>query len=140
MKKTLTAILAALLLISVCLSFTACSKEKTSNPIKFEEKYVNAAETTSYIFYADGTGEYEIHKDWGEGDVSSGTIEFVWREASDGAVYLFETDRSYNDDHTDGKNLDFDWYKLYFGEDFFIKHEGALYIIEDSDLYEDYID
>ncbi len=137
MKKTLTAILAALLLISVCLSFTACSKEKTSNPIEFKEKYMSSSDTEWYIFYADGTGEYEIHRDWGVGDISSGTVEFIWREASDGAVYLFETDRSYDDDHTYNKNLFFSGHKLYFGEDFFAYPEGAKFIIEDSDLYED---
>ena len=100
--------------------------------MKFEKNYVALGDNSShsYIFYADGTGIYEVHDVYVYEEFSdynytlSGQVEFVWREASDGAVYLFETDVKYNSDHTEGKTLSVTHRPIYFSEDFLVYRGG----------------
>ncbi len=170
MKNFMTVIICFLLLITMCVSLASCSqndtsdskneetsnstKEETTNstndkasiPMKFEKKYVSFGDDSSYsyIFYADGTGIYEVHYSYVYEENSdhnftlSGKVEFVWREASDGAVYLFETDVKYNDDHTEGKTISVPQRPIYFSEDFLVYTNGdnvaSKYIIEGSEL------
>ena len=114
--------------------------------MKFEKKYVALGDNSShsYIFYAAGTGIYEVHDVYVYEEFSdynytlSGQVEFVWREASDGAVYLFETDVKYNSDHTEGKTLAVTHRPIYFSEDFLVYRNGenvaTRFIIEGSEL------
>ena len=154
MKNFITVIICFLLLITVCASLASCSQDETpeatneeeSTPIKFEKKYVKLDKDSSYsyIFHADGTGIYEVYYSYvSEYDPKSnytlsGKVEFVWREASDGAVYLFETDVQYNADHTERKTISVPQRPIYFSEDFLVYMNGdnvaIKYIIEGSEL------
>ena len=94
-----------------------------------------------YVFEEDQTGYCVVHYTF-ESELSdeynftrSGRADFIWREASDGAVYLFKTKITYNDDHTEGYGFDVISGPIYFGEDFFV-HSGRHYIIEGSALAE----
>lgn len=147
MKKTLTLIACAVLLIASCVSFCSCfsldgllpEEAETVNPIDFDMKYVK--DDSYYIFYADNTGIYELHFEKSNGDVVSSRVDFVWREASDGAVYLFEVGEYHYPDHTDGLNAGVAPQPIYFSEEFFtyVRHDstGATtyrYIKEGSEL------
>ena len=60
-------------------------------------------------------------------------------------VYLFETDRKYFDDNTEGKTVSITGQPLSFGKDFFalttasgsyvVSTDCPRYIVEDSDLW-----
>lgn len=142
MKRSLYSIVLILISLFMIVSFSSCQKEKAEqNPedrIAFGENYVLEgteplfyADGESYrfvlVFYQDGTGKYEIYHNAADraGEIVSGTIRFVWKTASDGAIYLFEKERSYNDDHQPAeKCYEFDLINilitspLYVGEDF----------------------
>ncbi|MBQ9131722.1 MAG: hypothetical protein IJX62_04555 [Clostridia bacterium] len=121
MKKVWTLFTCTVLLIAMCMSFYSCSSAKTVNPIDFGKKYMQD-EDTYYIFYADQTGLFvqRYATAYGSYDYTlSGSVDFVWREASDGAVYLFEVESHYNDDHTQGRELGLLDQPIYFSEDFF---------------------
>ena len=112
MKKALS-IICIVLLVAACLSLVACS-EKTKNPIDFDKKYIfmtNNAENQYngdyFVFKSDNTGYYEY---------SEGHIDFVWKEASDGAVYLFEEDAEHNGE----KKQSLPTGGLYFSEEFLV--------------------
>ena len=147
MKKTVT-IISAVLLFVICLSFCSCdltsSRDKTVNPIDFGKKYVlnsDEYEDLYFVFNDDYTGYYEARYDRSSGDRVSGRVDFVWREASDGAVYLFKVDTRYYDDHTAKGSIAVTAQPIYFSEDFFtyIKHNSSgaaiyRYIKEGSEL------
>ena len=126
MKKLIFIILA----LSCVIGLSSCSAE-TTNPIAFGVKYKRADFDQAYLFNADHTGYCEVHYEYESSYdeysyTLSGRVEFVWREASDGAIYLFETDTSYNENHTEGKTIDVADFPLYFGEDFFVyTYEGG---------------
>ena len=132
MKKTCTVIF-AVLLIATCVSFCSCfsidgllpEEAETVNPIDFGEKYVK--DDSYYIFYSDNTGIYELHFVKSNGDVVSARVDFVWREASDGAVYLFEVGEYHYIDHTEGLNAGVASQPIYFSEDFltYVKHDST---------------
>ena len=124
-----------------CFSLDSLSPEttKTVNPIDFGAKYVNG--DSYYVFNADKTGIYELHFEKYNGDVVSARVDFVWREASDGAVYLFEVGEFHYPDHTDGLNAGVSKQPIYFSEEFlvYVSHnsEGAntqRFIKEGSEL------
>ena len=143
MKRLLCSALLILISLFMIVSFSSCQKEKSEQKLEdklaFGENYVLEgtdplfyAGDESYrlvlVFYQDGTGQYDIYYDAsarGENGILSCTIQFVWKNASDGAIYLFEKERSYNDDHQETENdFGFDAINclinspLYFGEDF----------------------
>ena len=97
---------------------------KVENPIDYGKKYL-LGKNQYYVFEKDQTGYYECYYKY-ESSVSSadnytlsGRVEFVWREASNGAVYLFKTETSYNEDHTEGETINVITDPIYFSEDFF---------------------
>ena len=122
MKKAFTVILCAVLLLATCLLFAACSSQSTSL-IDFGKKYM-ADEDSYYAFHSDGTGvyhhkyvyEYEANPSWNY--TLSGSVDFVWREASNGGIYLFHVESHYNEDHTEGHTLGVATEPFYFSEDF----------------------
>lgn len=137
MKKLFAAIICILLVITACLPLISCG-QKTTNPIKFGEKYVK--DKSSYVFNSDGTGVYTAYHSIEKiNHTTSGTAEFEWREASDGAIYLFQTDVKYNADNSDDATINVTSRPIYFGKDFFVytTDTGAVrFIIEDSKLDE----
>ncbi len=110
-----------------CFSLDSLSPEatKTVNPIDFGAKYVNG--DSYYVFNADKTGIYEIHVEKYNGDVVSARVDFVWREASDGAVYLFEVGEYHYPEHTDGLNAGVSKQPIYFSEEFltYVSHNST---------------
>ena len=137
----------ACVIIMIAATFCSCfsldslvgEATKTVNPIDFGAKYVNG--DSYYVFNADKTGIYEIHFEKSNGDVVSARVDFVWREASDGAVYLFEVGEYHYPEHTDGLNVGVSKQPIYFSEDFltYVSHnsEGAntqRFIKEGSEL------
>lgn len=139
MKKILTIILCAALLFVMCASLSSCAS-KTTNPIDFGKKYIYEDENGYYYtFNSDGTGIYEVkyvHESTVDPKYNftmSGRVEFVWREASDGAVYLFEVKTHYNEDHTGERNLGVTDAAIYFSDDFLVISKSR-YIKEGSDL------
>ena len=124
MKKLFAFAVAALLLVTTVLSLTACSSPQNSNPIDFDKKYM-VDDESYYIFHSDHTGVFVRHYVYtstvgSEFDYTlSGSVDFVWREASDGAVHLFEVATHYNEDHTEEKELGLPSYPIYFSEEFF---------------------
>ena len=138
MKKIIAITLCAVLLLVMCASLSSCAS-KTTNPIDFDKKYILLDENYEYcyyVFYSDHTGIYEVKYTY-ESTYSSftlsGRIEFVWREASDGAVYLFEVKTHYNEDHTEGHTLDLTTNPIYFSDDFLVISKSH-YIKEGSEL------
>ena len=141
MKKIIAITLCAVLLLVMCASLSSCAS-KTTNPIDFDKKYILLDEDYEYcyyVFYSDHTGIYEVKYVY-ENTVDpqynftmSGRVEFVWREASDGAVYLFEVKTHYNEDHTEGHTLDLTINPIYFSDDFLVISKSR-YIKEGSEL------
>ncbi len=120
MKK----LLSVLTLIAIMITLVACSSTKNTNPIDFGKKYM-LSEDIYYVFEKDQTGYCEYYSKYGSdmgslsGVVQSGRVEFVWREASNGAVYLFRTETIYNEDHTEGRTIPLIDDPIYFSEEFF---------------------
>ena len=139
MKKRLIMIISVILLLATCLTFASCdssaSSEDPENLIAFGEKYFNG--DNYYVFEDDNTGYCKYRY---EGSVvRAGRVEFVWREASDGGIYLFTTKTTYDKDHTDDKDIGIPLISspIYFSEDFFAYTSSggtARYIREDSEL------
>ncbi len=146
MKKFFTCMSASILLLTALFSLASCSASKTANPIDFGKKY-RLDENRYYVFNADQTGYCEHYYTY-ESSVSaeysytlSGRVDFVWREASNGGVYLFRTETHYNEEHTQGKSIPLIDNPIFFSEDFFTYSysnqygdEAVNYIKEGSDL------
>lgn len=140
MKKFVSFI--GVLLLAVMLSFSLVGCGGNSVSIQYDKKYV--LNSKYYVFSKDGTGYLEEHYTSTSGDTTSGRIDFIWRTASDNMVYLFETDRKYFEDNTEGKTVSITDKPLAFGKDFFalttvggyvsIGSYCTRYIVEDSDL------
>ena len=120
MKK----LLSLFALLAIMITMVSCAAAKVENPIDYGKKYL-FNENRYYVFEKDQTGYYECYYKY-ESSLSSeydytlsGRVEFVWREASNGAVYLFETETSYNEDHTEGETINVITDPIYFSEDFF---------------------
>ena len=124
MKK----LLSVFALLAIMITMVSCESSKGGNPIDYGKKYIlDENENQYYVFEKDQTGYYECYYKY-EYEYSdsplynytlSGRVEFVWREASNGAVYLFETKTTYNEDHTEGKKIDLITDPIYFSEEFF---------------------
>ena len=123
MKKIFAFLMISVLLFTVCVTLFSCSSAKV-NPISFGKKYMYD-DDRYYVFNSNGTGYYECHYlyessvDSTYNYVLSGRVEFEWREASDGAIYLFDTKVSYNEDHTEGQNISVIQAPIYFADEFF---------------------
>ena len=120
MKK----LLSVFAILAIMITMVSCAAAKVENPIDYGKKYL-LDENQYYVFEKDQTGYYEYYYKYESSDFSehnytlSGRVEFVWREASNGAVYLFETETSYNEDHTEGETISVTTNPIYFSEDFF---------------------
>ncbi len=123
------------------------SVNSTQISLTFDQKYVGEDNTEdqkeNYTFYADQTGIMEYYYAYTDkiypeySYVLSGTVEFEWRMASDGYIYLFKTGERYNEDHTDGKTISLTHSSFSFANEFLIKNGGNVpdrYILEGSDL------
>ena len=118
-------------LLALMITLVSCTAAKAENPIDFGKKYLLNGKY--YVFEKDQTGYCEYNYKY-ESSVSSefnytlsGRVDFVWREASNGAVYLFETEISYNEDHTEGHTLGVINDAIYFSEDFFTYSSNGQY-------------
>lgn len=124
MKKIFALAMASVLLLTVLLSLASCSSPETAQPIDFGKKYM-LDENKYYVFEEDQTGYCEYHFTYNSdlnpeySYTQSGRVEFVWREASNGAVYLFATETVYNEDHTTGRDIPLIDDPIYFSEEFF---------------------
>ena len=153
MKKLFSLMVSFMLIFATCAGLTSCFGSKTENSIEFGvkykyEKFYGSSNSQYYVFNSDNTGYMEIYE-FGNGvvetegvtPVKSGRVDFVWREASDGAVYLFETQTRHNEDHTNMGSISIISLPIYFSEDFFVyeysNQYGSVsvkYIKEGSDL------
>ena len=136
MKRIWSAIICVLMFVELCGSLVSCGSKKGADWLVFDEKYICPGVEDSvnyYIFHSDHTGVHERHYSYEStvdseyNYVLSGTVSFEWRVGSDGAIYLFETDVQYNDDHTENKRLKVPSSPIFGGEDFIV--------IESSDQY-----
>lgn len=146
MKKFVSFIGALLLAVTLSFSLVGCGENSVS--VQYGKNYTLGDKY--YVFAKDGTGYCEEHSTSTNGSTTSGRIDFVWRTASDNMVYLFETDRKYFDDNTEGNTVSITGQPLAFGKDFFaltvvsgyvgmyggsVGESCARYIVEDSDLW-----
>ena len=137
MKKLLKLIALVTLSAILCLTFSSCGfvrkvafKTESNNiPITYNKKYIreggSETDVETYTFYANQTGVMERYYFYDKNSpefnyVLSGTVEFEWRIATDGGVYLFETKTQFNSDHTDGKTIGLTRSPCYFSEDFMV--------------------
>ena len=144
MKKLLKLIALVTLSAILCLTFASCSlvrkgsfnTESTDIPITFNKKYIHEGgsetDVQTYTFYANQTGVMERYYVYDKSSpeynyVLSGTVEFEWRIATDGGVYLFETKTQFNSDHTDGKTISLTRSPCYFSEDFMVYTSSGEY-------------
>ena len=156
MKNFLKLIALVTLAAILCTSFASCSIvnkvfPKTEGvPITFDKKYIreSGSETNieSYTFYANQTGVMERYYVYSDSSpeynyILSGSVEFEWRIASDGGVYLFETNVHYDEYHTKDKTINLNRSPCYFSDDFmvytFSNQFGTSYrrcVLEGSDL------
>ena len=140
MKKRSAAVICFVLLAACCLSLVACNPSKDPelrNPIDFGKKYFcllydNSGFNTTYYytFESDHTGCYC--------STLFGSIDFVWEEASDGAVYLIPVETHYNPDYAGDEPIRLTPFPLYFTDEFFVIRTFSSniprYVKEGSDL------
>lgn len=131
MKK----VLSVLALLAIVITMVSCTSGK--NPIAYGKKYFHSVRSDEqyYVFEKDQTGYCEYYYSYST-TTKSGRVEFVWREASDGAIYLFRTNTTYYEDDNDGQ-IPLLTGPIYFSEDFFAFHSGdgsVRYIKEGSEL------
>ena len=133
MKK----LVSLLTLFAVMLTMASCMFTLSNPPIDYGKKYFHImyGEDQYYVFEKDQTGYCEYYDSYSS-TTRSGRVEFVWREASDGAIYLFETNTTYYADDNYGR-IPLLTGPIYFSEDFFAFHSGdgsVRYIKEGSEL------
>ena len=144
-KRILKVVIASVVAMLTIFLSTGCGGNTVS--VQYGKKYANYR--GFYVFSSDGTGYYEEHFVGTYGGVWSGRADFVWKTASDGMVYLFQTKVEYFDDNTDGNYVSATTLPLAFGKDFFaytssdgyvgtvggsVSSKGSRYVVEGSDL------
>ncbi len=147
MKKALSLLLCLTLLLAACLLLSSCDGDgdgdgtvRSAHLIDFDEQY-NYYDHSYYVFHSDGTGEFVTDRFYSSEYVDdytlSGTVSFLWREAADGAIYLFRTETHYNENHTEGYTIGLEERgPIYFGKDFFVGVEDStrIYVQKGSEL------
>ena len=125
MKKILSSIALIILIATLCATFSSCfSSASAGNPIDFGKKYVNG--DTYYVFNADGTGyvnyysKYDSTIDAKYNSTTSGVADFEWREASDGAIYLFKTAERFNENNVNSDSIPVIAHAIHFSDDCFV--------------------
>ncbi len=131
MKK----VLSVLALLAIVITMVSCTSGK--NPIAYGKKYFHSVRSDEqyYVFKRDQTGYCEYYYSHSNTTIS-GRVEFVWREASDGAIYLFRTKTTYHEDHAGG-TIPLLTGPVYFSKEFFVCHSGdgsVRYVKEGSKL------
>ena len=122
-------------LFLVCGTFSACSQKggDAASRLCFDEKYMTLSEGSYYIFYKDGTGEYHTtQKSSYDNKIKSGTVSFVWREASGGVIYLFSTGVTYDEEHNSDGSIGIPSYPFHVSEDFIAYTEYTNYSYSSS--------
>ncbi len=136
MKRTVAFTMVVVMLLLACVSLSSCGRR--NNSIDFGKKYINRDMGNGpyyYVFRANGTGYMECdYTVEALGYTYSGKIDFEWREASDGAVYLFEGEITRNANDS-GRDLPFVQSGIYFGDGFFVlvsSGHNALYFFREG--------
>lgn len=132
MKK----VFSVLVLLAIVITMVSCTSAK--NPIAYGKKYYHSVRSDEqyYVFKRDHTGYCEYYHSY-SGTTTSGRVEFVWREASDGAIYLFKTNTLYHEDHNSKGSIPLLTGPVYFSKEFFVYHSGGesvRYVKEGSKL------
>lgn len=125
MKK----VLSVLALLAIVITMVSCTSGK--NPIAYGKKYFHSVRSDEqyYVFKRDHTGYCE----YSSNATISGRVEFVWREASDGAIYLFKTKTTYYENRGGG-TIPLLTGPIYFSKEFFAGDGGVRYVKEGSKL------
>ena len=132
MKNTFGKIFCALLMVILCLSMVSCNIKlpfEEESSLVFDKKYIAVGtleeeRQTYFIFYSDHTGKFEDYMKYESsygseyGSTVSGTIEFEWREADDGSIYLFKTNVILHDDHDYDSDPSLPDYPMTVGDEF----------------------
>ena len=125
MKKILSSIALIILIATLCATFSSCfSSASAENPIDFGKKYINC--DVYYVFNADGTGyvnyysKYDSTIDAKYNSTTSGVADFEWREASDGAIYLFKTAERFNENNVNRDSIPVIAHAIHFSDDCFV--------------------
>ena len=127
MKKALKFILCVIFIVAICASLISCGALGLKNKIDFGAKY-KINDDKYYVFNADGTGYCEYYHNYdldSYKDTLSGRVDFIWKEAADGAIYLFKAEEHLNDDHSSSSAIPLISDPIYFGDGFFTyQHDG----------------
>ena len=120
MKK----LVSLLALFAIMFTMASCVFPSSKNSIDYGKKYYHSVRSDEqyYVFEKDQTGYCEYYYSYSDTTIS-GRVEFVWREASDGAIYLFRTNTIYHIDDNRG-NIPLIDGPLYFSDEFFVYHSG----------------
>ncbi len=176
MRKILSLILILVMLFALCACFVSCGADTEVKDVgeymDFGAKYTYEIECDdiaqgatygsqyktkqTFIFYSNGTGEYRYYykgRYISSNDiepeafsVESYTTEFEWRVASNGAVYAFEKETTYNDDdtRTNPSNTSLPTKPIYFSDEFMVyqlSDAGASrYLIKEGSRLEKILD
>ena len=148
MKRILKTVALLLTLAALLSIFAGCFSSTVKASVVYDKKYQESLDGDNhryFVFHSDHTGYYDVYfvSTDGTGFILSGRIDFTWRVADDGTVYLFKLQATYNDDHTEGKGLaDFSTaMPLTFGDGFLIALSVSTYgtsirryVLEGSEL------
>ena len=149
MKRILKTVALLLTLAALLSIFAGCFSSTVKASVVYDKKYQESLDDDNhryFVFHSDHTGYYDVYFVSTNGTnvvVLSGRIDFTWRVADDGTVYLFKLQTTYNDDHTEGKGLaDFSTaMPLTFGDGFLIALSVSTYgtsirryVLEGSEL------
>ena len=154
MKKILSLILVLALCLSLTVIFTGC--DDRADYLRYGKKYTYISDSEdedskfnyriTFVFNKDQTGSYdyyysvEDYKYAGEhSKKSSCVIDFEWRWADEErtAICVFETSRTYRDEHTNkNTTISITDYPFTIGEEFIFDVVGKRrYVLEDSDVF-----
>ena len=148
MKRLLKTVALLLTLAALLSIFAGCFSSTVKASVVYDKKYQERLDGDNhryFVFHSDHTGYYDVYfvSTNETGVILSGRIDFTWRAADDGTVYLFNLQATYNDDHTEGRGLtDFSTaMPLTFGDGFLIALSVSTYgtsirryVLEGSDL------
>ena len=104
MKRSTKLVVFLVLAAILCSVLAGCSFGKLQPTIVYDKKY-EYSPSAFLVFHANHTGYFEVHQNNSDHTVSSGRVDFFWRTADDGTVYLFGSETTYYDDDTSGKSF-----------------------------------
>ena len=153
MKRIVALILCVATLFAFSVMFTGCGQEQETY-LQYGKKYTYRYDEKTeakeihyrdtFVFNEDKTGQYDEYEkkedfeyDGKYSYVRSFTIKFKWRWADmeKSAIYIFETERIYNDEHDDYKDASISNLPFIIGEEFVAISGGARFVLEDSDVF-----